>query len=261
MTSSSSRQFWSIPIDTAPRVRQLVGAALEPLLGSPKKTATFGGALQKTLPQTALGKADNVASDSESGDADWLFYGHQQSPRVVLSTNQPHAVYDDYEFNQDLGRQLIRVSDLALSANLRWSGSGAVRVRCPLPGTSAELRIAIDSSGRIGLSELWIDGSAVAESAGGDPALPGGQARLLVGYWDGRLVCNVGERGVIQHDVHSDSRPATAPSARFGLAAVGFSELKVTNLSIWRDLHYYVPQESALVTDARGALPTCGALG
>jgi signal peptidase I len=185
---------------------------------------------------------------------DWLTYHHQPSPRVV-TTLPSTAIFDDYEVNQGLSRALYRVHDLALAAELQWSGAGTLHVRCPTPLGTCQLRLAATKSHNLKSIQLWQGQTLLAETPEELSCLTSrNRIPVLVGFWDRQLICRVGDVEALSHCVdHSAARrPSAEPATQFALAATEVAEFRVTDLRIWRDLYYLIPNDEPLSLSTAG---------
>ena len=178
-------------------------------------------------------------------------YGHRQAQGVLPSVGEETAIFDNYEFNQSAGRPLHRVHDLAFSGDLRWSGPGVLRIRCPLMESAFELQIEMNVRGEPASVEVWIGGALASKTDVVLTSAQDGYARILIGYWDRRIMGRLGERVVMQF-APEDELAVTEVDNRFAIAAEGFKNLEVTNLAIWRDLYYFIPPDSKLASDEQG---------
>jgi signal peptidase I len=177
---------------------------------------------------------------------DWLGYSHRRPAGIVAPLpNHRETVFDDYPFNQGISRPLHCVHDLALSAELRWSGAGILHVRFPTPYGTCEMRLAATNSDQWDLTQCEVDGWPM-ETVSAPIVARQRSMNLLVGYWDRQIVCRLGDQEVLRHPFDSSPTPSSTSrpdGARFSLAANHFDELSVMDLRMWRDLYYYLPDD------------------
>lgn len=196
-----------------------------------------------------------TAERTDAEEVDWLSYHHRPSSRVVMSHRESAWVHDDYQFNQGVSRALHRVDDLALSAELQWTGAGTLHVRCPSPWGTCEIRFHATKPGELKSVELWVDAALVARASDQTALLTWrSDAQLLVGYWDRQLICRLGGLEVLRHRFQrppAASQTNLRQGSSFALAASDLEELVVTDLRIWRDLYYFMPDDLTL---SRGAV-------
>ena len=187
-----------------------------------------------------------VTPPAEDDTIEWLNYHHRPSSKVVATDSSSPPVYDDYQFNQAVSRALHRVHDLALAAELEWNGVGTIHVRCPTPLGTCEMRFGTTTSGDLNSIELWRDETLLAETPE-DFSMMTRENRIpiLFGYWDCQLVCRLGDVEVLRHRFEASTVDATSaePETQFALAATQVEEFLVTELRVWRDLVYYLPDD------------------
>ena len=181
---------------------------------------------------------------------DWVQYRHQRnyphSKNTVdageATAPQWPAIQDNNSFNQNVGRKLNDVHELAFQIDLKMRYGSVLKIQETLPQGTYFLTLLVDSSlpqYRIALS----DGQPLATTVGA--LKPTGERpfelSLLFSNIDGRIKVAVdGEVIIDKRDRIFETMPH--PKSQGAKLKFGFSDATwgvVTRCQIWRDIHYF----------------------
>lgn len=164
-----------------------------------------------------------------------LVYHHFRGYESPLPRNAATVVQDDYRYNAGLSRPLRDVHDYGVACRLDWEGDARLVVECVGTWGVGKLCLRRRASGRcdvrVSHGDRFLQKAVFAADSG----------PLLFGRCDGRLVWEVdGTAGALELDPRLlDSARRDAAQRPFRARAAGSIEL--SNLIVWRDVHYYLP--------------------
>jgi signal peptidase I len=179
-----------------------------------------------------------VAANPDS--IDWLSYHHLRR-RPGSHETEPAVIEDVCVYDQSAPRWAGEVNvaaDLMLAVRVKTEGLGTLVVSSTHTEEEIELRL-VPADGTV---ELRINGTVAAKSNAGKRLFKN-SCRLEFAVFDRQVVCAVDGRPLLEAVELSEttSPPAGSPIP----IAIGVEGLavEITNLTIWRDVHYTTPSE------------------
>lgn len=156
---------------------------------------------------------------------DWLVYHHRGG----------EPVHDDHGYNQGVSRRLVEVADLRLTCRMQATGSGMLLLRIDDLGASYQL--ALDPAA--GTIELTRNERTVCREPCDLRPLAGG-VELDLSLFDRQLLLALDGKVCFSQACPSgedSDKPFPQPLA---IGALGMA-VEVSELKVWRDIHYAPP--------------------
>ena len=175
-----------------------------------------------------------TSGSTETSGCDWLTYHHWRCYANTHPRSDEVPVADNYGYNQGESRELREVSDLVLSCTVRIPPQGELALRVHDGRNWCSVRINTQSH-QIEVLQADRKLTSVNFSAVGSDAI-----KLEFGLVDQQIMLGLnGEERIRQSYEPGDSplAPIAQPISLGGSAA----PLEVSNLVVWRDIHYLDP--------------------
>ena len=188
---------------------------------------------------------------SASGTPEWLTFRHVRPLPPPLAGRQAGSVSDLLGDAQSLSREIHSIHDLIVTA--RIERDEAAHTLC-LKWRDAHHTWQVHWNLVTGQIRCHQDGSPFPEKSTAPTFL--GEVQLAFGMWDGELLVIADGETIFRHSIsrgqkstaHQELPPRGSPTpiSLSGLEGTW----KVTNLRVWRDVHYLAPDGQGSVWDA-----------
>ena len=187
--------------------------------------------------QTADGFECSTRLNDVDQKIDWLVYHHRSCLAPPHERTEESIVLDSYGYNQGMSRQLHPVRDLLLSIEAEWQSPATLALRVEDGLTTFVVLLRKDETRREMVVTLLVDGREQITKQVDAPR--GMRLGVELALCDRQLLLGLGGEVLIEYQYKRDRSTPCCDATPLAIGAGG--DVKVTQIRIFRDLHYLSP--------------------